>query len=88
MCILGIEKNIFMDSKLEELLNNYNYLLEAVKNNQITPDDAVKTLDSLSVIDNSGRIWKINLYGEFWGQHLLTDFQDRLINVIKNRCEK
>jgi hypothetical protein len=31
---------------------------------------------------------KINLYGEFWGQHLLTDFQDRLINVIKNRCEK
>jgi hypothetical protein len=31
---------------------------------------------------------KINFYGEFWGQHLLTDFQDRLINVIKNRCEK
>lgn len=54
-----------MDNKLEELLNNYNYLLEAVKNNQITPDDAVKTLDSLSVIDNSGRIWKMNLYGEF-----------------------
>lgn len=31
---------------------------------------------------------KINFYGEFWGQQLLTDFQDRLINVIKNRCEK
>jgi hypothetical protein len=31
---------------------------------------------------------KINFYGEFWGQHLLTDFQDRLINVIKKRCEK
>jgi len=54
-----------MESKLEELLNNYNYLLEAVKNSQITPDDAVKTLDSLSVIDNTGRIWKMNLYGEF-----------------------
>ncbi len=31
---------------------------------------------------------KINFYGEFWGQHLLTDFQERLISVIKNRCEK
>lgn len=31
---------------------------------------------------------KINFYGEFWGQLLLTDFQDRLINVIRNRCEK
>lgn len=31
---------------------------------------------------------KINFYGEFWGQQLLTDFQDRLIKVIKMRCEK
>jgi len=31
---------------------------------------------------------KINFYGEFWGQLLLTDFQDRLINVIRNRCKK
>lgn len=31
---------------------------------------------------------KINFYGEFWGQQLLTDFQDRLIKVIKTRCEK
>ena len=30
---------------------------------------------------------KLNFYGEFWGQILLTDFQDRLIQVIKNRCE-
>lgn len=31
---------------------------------------------------------KINFYGEFWGHQLLTDFQDRLIKVIKTRCEK
>lgn len=31
---------------------------------------------------------KINYYGEFWGQQLLTDFQDSLIKVIKKRCEK
>jgi hypothetical protein len=31
---------------------------------------------------------RINFYGEFWGQILLSDFQERLISVIKNRCEK
>lgn len=31
---------------------------------------------------------KVNFYGEFWGQKLLTDFQDRLVKVIKTRCEK
>ena len=31
---------------------------------------------------------KINFYGDFWGQQLLTDFQNRLIKVIKTRCEK
>jgi hypothetical protein len=31
---------------------------------------------------------KINFYGEFWGKQLLMDFQDRLISVVKNRCEK
>lgn len=54
-----------MDRKLVELSDNYNYLLDAVKNNQMTPDDAVRTLDSLSIIENNGRIWKINIYGEF-----------------------
>ncbi|MCC6371143.1 MAG: hypothetical protein IT236_09075 [Bacteroidia bacterium] len=31
---------------------------------------------------------KINFYGEFWAQQLLTDFQNRLLSVIKTRCEK
>lgn len=29
----------------------------------------------------------INFYGNFWGNIILTDFQDRLLNVIENRCE-
>lgn len=29
----------------------------------------------------------INFYGKFWGDFILTDFQDRLLNVIENRCE-
>ncbi len=31
---------------------------------------------------------KVNFYGAFWGKLLLTDFQDRLIHVIKDRCER
>lgn len=29
----------------------------------------------------------INFYGKFWGDLILTDFQDRLLNVIEKRCE-
>jgi hypothetical protein len=31
---------------------------------------------------------KINGYSSFWGQRLLTDFQERLLEVIKNRCDE
>ena len=31
---------------------------------------------------------KINLYGKFWGDIILEDFQERLLSVIANRCEK
>ncbi len=30
----------------------------------------------------------INLYASFWGNYLLTDFQERLLAVIKRRCDK
>ncbi len=29
----------------------------------------------------------INFYGKFWGDIILTDFQDRLLKVIEKRCE-
>ncbi len=31
---------------------------------------------------------KINLYGKFWGDIILKDFQDRLLKVIENRSER
>jgi hypothetical protein len=31
---------------------------------------------------------KINVYGKQWGQWMLSDFQDRLMNVVKSRCER
>lgn len=30
---------------------------------------------------------KVNLYGKFWGDLILRDFQDRLLLVIEKRCE-
>lgn len=30
---------------------------------------------------------KVNFYGKFWGDMILKDFQDRLLNVIENRSE-
>lgn len=31
---------------------------------------------------------KVNFYGKFWGDMILRDFQDRLLDVIRIRCEK
>lgn len=31
---------------------------------------------------------RINTYGSFWGNWLLTDFQERLLAVIKKRCDE
>ena len=31
---------------------------------------------------------KINAYGDFWGGQLLSDFQERLLQVVRKRCEK
>ncbi len=31
---------------------------------------------------------KFNFYGEWWGNIILSDFQNRLLQVIKNRCER
>lgn len=31
---------------------------------------------------------QINLYSSYWGNSLLIDFQERLLNVIKKRCER
>jgi hypothetical protein len=54
-----------MDQNLQELQNNYNYLLESVKNNSMSINDAVKTLENLSVHDASGKLWKMNIHGQF-----------------------
>lgn len=31
---------------------------------------------------------KVNFYGKFWGDIILADFQERLLDVIKRRCDR
>lgn len=62
---------------------HFNFLNATYRLKQISDNKTELLLTTKYQLDT-----KINFYGEFWGQLLLTDFQDRLIKVIKTRCEK
>lgn len=57
---------------------NATYALQAVSQHQTR----------LTLITRYRLDTKINFYGELWGRWLLSDFQTRLIHVVKMRCEK
>lgn len=50
---------------LEALAARYRDLHAAASAGHITPDDALATLNGLSVTDGTGAVWKINHNGEF-----------------------
>ena len=62
---------------------HFKFLNATYRLNQVSNNKTELLLSTKYQLDT-----KINFYGEFWGQLLLTDFQDRLIKVIKTRCEK
>ncbi|KOY86704.1 hypothetical protein AD998_11600 [bacterium 336/3] len=62
---------------------HFKFLSATYKLNEINNEQTELLLITEYQLDTN-----INFYGEFWGKQLLTDFQERLIGVIKNRCEK
>jgi hypothetical protein len=52
----------------------------------LTPINDKQT--ELSLVCTYQLTTRINGYGAFWGNQLLTDFQERLLAVIKKRCEE
>lgn len=56
---------------------NATYELTELKNGQV----------KLSLSSSYQLTSTINFYGKFWGDIILTDFQDRLLNVIESRCQ-
>lgn len=56
---------------------NATYELQLLENNQV----------KLSLTSAYQLNSKINFYGKFWGDLILKDFQDRLLNVIEYRCK-
>jgi|SRR6478735_6868695 len=54
------------------------YEIVPMKNGQVT----------LKLSSNYQLSTTVNFYGKFWGDLLLEDFQDRLLEVIQHRCEE
>ena len=49
---------------------------------QTGPNQTELSLTSSCELDS-----RVNAYAAFWGQHLLNDFQGRLLQVVKKRCD-
>jgi hypothetical protein len=76
----SIRKNVF-----DQHVLNGNYFNFVDATYKLTELENGKVLLKLS--SNYQLTSKINLYGKFWGDIILGDFQERLLNVIENRCE-
>lgn len=62
---------------------HFKFLNATYRLEQISNDQTALHLTTKYQLDT-----RINFYGEFWGEQLLSDFQERLISVIKTRCEE
>lgn len=63
--------------------SHFKFLNASYELEQLDAQTTKLTLSSTYQLDT-----KINGYSSFWGQSLLSDFQKRLLQVIKNRCDK
>ncbi len=80
--IPGSVRNAIFDQHV--LKGNHFRFLQAAY--QLKSIDATTT--ELRLLTNYQLHTSINAYGSFWGQRLMTDFQTRLLQVIKARCEQ
>ncbi|MCR6640373.1 MAG: hypothetical protein NVV82_15595 [Sporocytophaga sp.] len=62
--------------------NHFKFLKASYELKQINENKTELILSSSYQLDT-----KINGYASFWGNEMLTDFQERLLDVIQNRCE-
>ena len=90
-----MNKKISFDIKIDPTTVRQKVFDQHVLNgNYFTFVDATYTLTELKneqvklTLSSSYQLTStINFYGKFWGDIILTDFQDRLLNVIETRCE-
>jgi hypothetical protein len=76
----SVRSNVFDQHVLN---GNYFTFVDATYELFPLPDGQVK----LKLSSNYQLTSKINFYGKFWGDIILKDFQDRLLDVIETRCE-
>lgn len=90
------EKMISFSIKVDEKsVNNSVFNEHVLKGNYFTFNNATYTLISqpkgkvkLVLSSKYTLTSKVNFYGKFWADIMISDFQDRLLVVIENRCEK
>ncbi|MDB5134527.1 MAG: hypothetical protein JWP37_1130 [Mucilaginibacter sp.] len=63
--------------------NHFKFLSATYQLTKISDKKTLLTLSSTYQLDT-----RINFYASIWGDELLSDFQQRLLNVIKKRCDK
>ncbi|SHK49947.1 hypothetical protein SAMN04488028_105214 [Reichenbachiella agariperforans] len=76
----SIRQNVFDQHVLNG--NYFNFVNATYKLKELEDGKVLLKLSS-----NYQLTSKINLYGKFWGDIILGDFQERLLYVIANRCE-
>jgi hypothetical protein len=77
----SIRKNIFDQHILKG--GHFKFLNATYDLRHISKNKTELILTSSYQLDT-----KINIYGSYWGDKLLTDFQERLLEVIKGRCDR
>lgn len=63
--------------------NHFKFLNASYNLRRISDDQTELTLTSSYQLDTN-----VNFYGSFWGDKLMIDFQERLLDVIKKRCDE
>jgi hypothetical protein len=76
----SVRQNVFDQHVLN---GNYFSFVDATYELKTLANGKVK----LKLSSNYQLTSTINFYGKFWGDLILKDFQDRLLDVIKKRCE-
>jgi hypothetical protein len=77
----SIRKTIFDQHILKG--NHFKFIGACYQLNKINSKQTLLTLSSTYQLDT-----RINYYASFWGNLILSDFQQRLLNVIKKRCDE
>lgn len=84
--VIQVDPSSVRNNVFDQHVLNGNYFSFVSAQYQLIPVSQNQT--KLKLTSSYQLTSKINFYGKFWGNVILGDFQQRLLEVIKKRCEK